>query len=150
MRWFTLVSMLLLAADLLSAAQGPDKAVQEDLKKLEGTWTYLSVDLAGKKLPDDIISTGSLTIKGNTYKTELFGQVTDEGTFTIDPSKKPKTMDYMVTDGPNKGKTQLGIYELDGDTAKFCFAVPGAERPTDFTSKEGSGRTLSVWKKEKK
>ena len=63
-------------------------------------------------------------------------------------SKKPKTIDYDVIDGPTKGKKQLGIYELEGDTVKFCFAKPDSERPTDF--KPGEGRTSSVWKREKK
>ncbi len=63
---------------------------------------------------------------------------------TIDPSKKPKTIDYDVIDGPTKGKRHLGIYELDGDTFKSCFGAPGAERPTDFTSKPGDGRTSTV------
>jgi len=38
---------------------------------------------------------------------------------------------------------------VDGDTFKSCFGKPDAERPTDFTSKPGDGRTLSVWKREK-
>jgi hypothetical protein len=36
-----------------------------------------------------------------------------------------------------------------GDTFRSCFGKPGAERPTDFTSKAGDGRTLSVWKRAK-
>ena len=55
-----------------------------------------------------------------------------------------------MTEGPTKGQTHLGIYELDGDTVKFCFAAPGKERPTDFTAKASSGRTASVWKRDKK
>jgi hypothetical protein len=38
---------------------------------------------------------------------------------------------------------------VDGDTFKSCFAKAGAERPADFTTKAGDGRTLSVWKREK-
>ena len=67
----------------------------------------------------------------------------------IDPSKKPKTIDYEVTDGPTKGKKHWGIYELDGDTLKSCFGAPGAERPTDYTSKPGDKRTSTVWKRAK-
>lgn len=43
----------------------------------------------------------------------------------------------------------VGIYEVDGDVFKSCFGKSGAERPADFTSKPGDGRTLSVWKREK-
>ncbi len=68
---------------------------------------------------------------------------------TVDPSRKPRTIDYQMTEGFTKGKRQLGIYEVDGDTFKACFGKPGAERPTDFASKPGDGSTLSVWKRGK-
>ena len=64
----------------------------------------------------------------------------------LDATKTPKTIDYAMTEGITKGKQQLGIYELNGDTFKSCFAKPGAERPGDF--KPGEGRTVSVWKRE--
>jgi hypothetical protein len=67
----------------------------------------------------------------------------------IDPSKKPKTIDYEMSDGLTKGKKQFGIYEVDAVTFKSCFSKPDAERPADFTSTAGDGRTLSVWKLEK-
>ncbi len=44
----------------------------------------------------------------------------------------------------------LGIYEIDGDTFRACFAKPGKERPKDFECKAGSEHTLTVWKREKK
>ena len=65
-------------------------------------------------------------------------------------TKNPKTIDYDVTEGVTKGKKQLGICKLDGDTVKFCFGGPGKDRPMEFTTKEGSMRTLSVWKRDKK
>ena len=37
-------------------------------------------------------------------------------TFKIDPSKKPKAIDFTAADGSAKGKPSKGIYELDGDT----------------------------------
>ena len=42
------------------------------------------------------------------------------------------------------------LSKTDGDTATFCFAQPDKERPTKFETKEGSGLTLSTWKKVKK
>jgi hypothetical protein len=55
-----------------------------------------------------------------------------------------------VTDGRLKGKKQVGAYEIDGDTVKFCFSAPDRERPTDFTTKAGSGRTPTVWTRARK
>ena len=69
---------------------------------------------------------------------------------TLDPSKKPKTIDYLVSDGPTKGQKLLGIYEIEGDTLKSCFGAPGAGRPTEFSGKTGQRRTVSVWKRDKK
>jgi uncharacterized protein (TIGR03067 family) len=87
--------------------------------------------------------------KGDETTTTMAGQIFFKAKITIDPSKKPKTIDYQMTEGFTKGKNQLGIYEVDGDTFKSCFGKPGAERPTDFTGKPGDGRTVSVWKREK-
>ena len=49
-----------------------------------------------------------------------------------------------------RDKPLLGIYEFDGEKMKLCFAGPGKERPTAFTSEAGSGQTLTVWVREKK
>jgi uncharacterized protein (TIGR03067 family) len=87
--------------------------------------------------------------KGDEATTTMAGQVFIRAKITIDPSKKPKTIDYQMIGGFTAGKKQLGIYEVDGDMFKSCFAKPGAERPIDFTTKPGDGRTLSVWKRAK-
>jgi uncharacterized protein (TIGR03067 family) len=67
--------------------------------------------------------------------------------FTNDPSKSPKTIDYMNLFGANKGKSQLGIYEFEGEILKFCVAPPGKPRPAEFSSTRGDGRSFTTWKK---
>jgi len=70
-------------------------------------------------------------------------QIFLKATFTIDPAKKPKTIDYQMTDGFTKGKKQLGIYEVDGDTFKLVSAV--RRRAADGLHQQArDGRTLSV------
>src|SRR5262249_16182350 len=103
----------------------------------------------GRELPEDFVKTGKRVAKEGETTITFDGMVLFKAKFTIDPSKKPKTIDYTMTAGVTKGKTQLGIYELKGDTVKFCLAAPGKDRPTDFTAKEGSERTLSAWKRNK-
>lgn len=73
-----------------------------------------------------------------------------QGKFTVDPSKSPKTIDVTITEGDNKDKTMKGIYEIDGDNYKVCYAPFGKDRPKEFSSKGEEGLVLSVWKRDKK
>jgi uncharacterized protein (TIGR03067 family) len=71
------------------------------------------------------------------------------GTSQIDPTSKPKNLDFLIATGPDKGKTCLGIYEIKENCRKLCYASPGKDRPTEFSSKPGSGHTLVIFKREK-
>ena len=131
-------------------AEPPD-AVKQEMTKLEGEFTMVSGERDGQPVPDVYIKTGKRESKDGETTITVNGQLFMKAKYTVDPSKKPKTIDYTVTnDGPQKGKTVLGIYEADGDSVKFCFSQPGQERPKDFTAKAGSGQTVSVWKRVKK
>src|SRR5207247_1101990 len=103
-------------------------------------------------VPEEEVKKTRITLVGKTFSFSKGSQVgtSPEGTITIDPSKKPKTVDSTATVGPDKGKTSLGIYEIKGDLHTVCFAPPGKERPQEFVSKPGSGHNLQVWKLEKK
>jgi uncharacterized protein (TIGR03067 family) len=140
------IGILLLALAGASLAQDPKK----EMAQLEGEWTMVSGERDGQAVPDEMRKTARRVVKDGETTVEIGGQVFMKAKFTIDPAKKPKTIDYTLTGGPNDGKKVLGIYELDGDTVKFCFALPDKDRPTEMTAKEGSGWTLSVWKRAKK
>ena len=135
---------------LLLGAAEPADDVKKELAKLEGNWSMVSGEREGQKLPDDLVKDAKRVSKGNETTVSIGGQVFIKATYTIDPGKKPKRIDYTVTEGANKGKKLLGIYELDGDTVKFCFAGPDQERPKEFKTEADDTRTMSVWKKEKK
>ncbi len=129
------------------AAENP--SVTNDLAQLQGTWTMVSGSADGQAMPDEMLKQMKRVCKRDETTTTMGGQVFLKAKFTIDPSRKPKTIDYQMIDGFTKGKTQLGIYKVDGDTFKSCFAAAGDERPKDFTSQPGDKRTTSVWKREK-
>jgi uncharacterized protein (TIGR03067 family) len=141
--------VVVLADGVLTA--GGAKDARKELKKLQGTWMLVSGARDGKKFTDEEIKQSRLIIKGNRFSIPKSDVGTgQEGTFTIDPGKTPKQMDATTGSGPDKGKTWLGIYELEGETYKVCFAPPGKDRPKEFSSKPGSGRLLQVWEREKK
>src|ERR1041385_5627335 len=130
---------------LLSASAQDDPVVKKDLAQLQGEWSMVSGTADGYPIPDDMLPNSKRVCKGDELTATVGGQLVMKARITIDPAKKPKTIDYQVFDGPTKGKTHLGIYEIEGDTMKSCFAAPGATRPTDFTSKLGDKRTSTVW-----
>ena len=137
--------VLLLATCL--TALGVDDAAKRDLALMQGEWTMVSGERGGMQMPANIVATGRRVCKDDQVTVNVGGMLIMKATFTVDASKSPRTIDYDVKDGPSKGKKQLGIYELNGDTLKFCFAEPDQPRPDSFETKAGDGRTLSVWKK---
>lgn len=139
-----------LAVTTVSLARSADEqTAKENLAQLQGEWSMVSGSADGQAMPEQLRKQMRRICKGNEVTATMSGQVFFKATITLDPSKSPKTIDYQMTEGFTKGKTQLGIYELDGDTFKSCFSAAGAERPKDFTTKAGDGRTVSVWKREK-
>jgi uncharacterized protein (TIGR03067 family) len=135
-------------AAISSAWADEQEAAKKDLALMQGDWSMVSGSADGQPLPEDMRAQMKRVCKGDETTTTMAGRIFIKAKIAIDPTKKPKTIDYEMTDGFTKGKKQLGIYEVDGATFKSCFAKPGDERPADFTSKPGDGRTLSVWKHE--
>jgi uncharacterized protein (TIGR03067 family) len=138
------------AALVFVATCSAQDAANNEMAQLEGTWSMVAGQANGQAMSEELVKTGKRVAKDGETTISIGARILFKAKFTIDVTKKPKTIDYAMTEGPTKGKTQLGIYELDGDTVKFCFAAPGNDRPTEFTAKEGSQRTLSVWKRDKK
>jgi uncharacterized protein (TIGR03067 family) len=123
------------------------KAKQDELKRFEATWRFVSVEVEGHVVPPERFKDDRLALKGKQFTSTIQGNTTN-GVFKINPTAKPKTIDITFTDGPGKDNTQKGIYELDGDTQKICFAAPGRQRPTEFTAKPASRQMIQILKRE--
>ena len=109
--------------------------------ELAGEWQMLAAFQEGHALDASMVKTGRRVTTANQTTTYFGKQVFMKATYTTDPTQTPKTIDLMTN-----GKTQLGIYEVAGDTMKICFGKPGQARPTDFEARAGDGRTSAVWK----
>src|SRR5260370_23643926 len=101
----------------------------------------------GNALPDDKVKKTTIVFKHDTFHfPELAEYATSRsGTIKIDATKKPKEMDAIST---NK-EVMLGIYELNGDNYKVCFAPVGKPRPSELASNPGSGYIFQVWERKK-
>jgi uncharacterized protein (TIGR03067 family) len=120
----------------------------KEVERFQGTWRWESVDNDGIKVPVEDFRDWRIVKEGSKY-TLTQGNFVVKGTFEVDASKNPKTIDITRTEGPKKGTNSKGIYELDGDTYKICMDPEGKNRPTLFESKKGSGYGLQVLKRVK-
>ena len=126
---------------MLLAADDPTK---NDKVKIQGTWKVEAVTLPnGKPLPADELPDVRMTFDGDKVVMTQDGKKVEEGTFALDPGKKPSAIDLLG----KEGKTGLQIYQLDGDTLKLASAGEGKDRPTDF---EAKGISITVLKRQKK
>lgn len=129
---------------------GDEAAIQKDRKLMAGTWRVLSIERDGKKTTaEQLEKTRSIISADGTAMVQREGKTIIKGNFKIDPTKKPKQSEATYTQGDLAGKTVLGIYEVDGDSMRICYAIPGKDRPTEFSSKEGSGHVLITYKRDK-
>jgi uncharacterized protein (TIGR03067 family) len=104
----------------------------------DGEWRPVQSELAGQPIPDETLKTLKLIIKGDSYIVHV-GALRDEGKLKFDSSKKPHTVDITGSEnGPNKGKTFLAIYELNGDKLRICYDLAGKERPKEFKTTKGT------------
>jgi len=142
-------TLLLGALALLLVAADDTDDTKKEMDRFRGTWKFESIEVEGQALPEEGVKGSRLIIDGDKF-TAKDSQATYKGTFKVDISKKPKTIDVTFTEGPEKGTTMLGIYELEGDTYKVCLDPQGKERPTKFETKKGSRNVLEVLKREKK
>ena len=115
---------------------------------IEGTWLPSAAELGGRKFPEEVRKTIRLEVKGDQY-TVTVGMQPDRGTCKLDPSAKPKALDVTGTEGPNKGKTILAIYERKDDTLRICYDLSGKSRPTEFKTAPDTRLFLVEYKLQK-
>lgn len=148
MRWACVA--VFLAAAVAAADDKPKDDAKKDLEPLQGTWSVVKIVQDGKELPGEAVEGLTLVVKGNSRVLKQDGEEKSKATFKVDPTKKPKAIDIEVSDGPLAGRTIRGVYEVKDDTLRVCLAIGDDERPDGFEAKEGSGRQLQEFKKQKK
>ena len=115
---------------LATSGQGNGDRAREDLKLLQGVWHGVSLESGGKTAPADFVQKGRYVFKGNTVTIFEGDKKLGRGKVVLDTSSSPKAIDLIALDGPDKGKTTVGIYKIEGDTLTLCI---GGKRPTEFS-----------------
>jgi uncharacterized protein (TIGR03067 family) len=131
------VRVALVAVMGLTAYSMANSAQDTEKPKLEGQHEVVSGERDGKPIAE-------ADIKGATFRftdDKVVGATRDGTAFltadyTLDASKMPCAIVIKITEGTDKGKELHGLVERKVDTVRIIYAAPGAEKPTEFKTKE--------------
>jgi len=112
--------------------------MRDELDLLQGAWAVAELEMEGQTISGGMLANARVEITGNRFSSVGMGAVY-EGTLTLDDSASPHHLNMQFDAGPEKGNTNLGIYELIGDTWKICLSTKGEVRPAAFAAPAGSG-----------
>jgi uncharacterized protein (TIGR03067 family) len=137
-------AILVIAVMVLGADAQDERKDGKDQKAIQGKWRSESSISDGEKrdpekqwtvlvIEDNKLSWENSIIEGDLGKTGVVPM-----SFQLDSSKEPKTIDLTWSEGAYKGKKQLGIYSIKGDTLTICVGSIDKERPKMFKSEKGA------------
>lgn len=130
---------LIVLAGSLAAFLGwaADDAALAERKKLVGVWKGHAVEGTGEKPGGPVKLTVTITM-------EKISAVQDEnkdlgaGSYKLDPDAKPKRLDGTYVRGQVPKGFYQGIYQLEGNTLKWCTALPRIkDPPKEFRTEKG-------------
>jgi uncharacterized protein (TIGR03067 family) len=120
-----------------SVASPKTAAARKDRQKLQGTWYTVMISYSGGTAYR-ADKTDTITYDGDRYVQRENGRLTQAGTFAIvDATASPKRIEYVCTEGAQKGLLFRSIYVLDGDEHRVCSDDANDRRPTRFAGTAG-------------
>jgi uncharacterized protein (TIGR03067 family) len=115
----------------------------KDIDQLQGSWSVTALETDGQNMPAEMLAGARIEIRDERFTSTGMG-FDYEGRLQLDESTTPRRIDMKFDAGPPKGTSNLGIYELTGDTWKLCLATRGTVRPAAFAAPPGSGFALET------
>jgi uncharacterized protein (TIGR03067 family) len=107
---------------VVALAPAPIRPPIDDRQAILGEWLLVSFSVRGDKPEECLVTVWKFT------KTHYEPGSKPKDTYTLDPKKIPKRIDFTY-DGEIGKETMLGIYELKGDELKICVADDATTRP---------------------
>jgi uncharacterized protein (TIGR03067 family) len=124
---FRLRALLVVLALLALMASGVRPAAMAEEKGLNGRWKVVIAMQGGKPIRDAVGHFAILSDDRYVQEDDK-GKVTGTGAIKIDPSSAPQMIDVVA----DCGGSNLGVYELNGDSLEICWGY--AKRPKSLDS----------------
>jgi uncharacterized protein (TIGR03067 family) len=146
MRTFLLASaaVLVMVPGAIRSDEAADKKVQD---ALQGTWKIVSISTGGKESELNLV----LVVKtdGMTLKQPAQDQK-EQFRFVLDTSVTPSAIDiYKSDNGKRAEKVFEGVFSVDGDDFRICFAPqPGPPWNRPAALQPAGGEALVVFRKD--
>ena len=141
--------LVLLQQGTFAAPAIKNDPIKMEMARLEGAWRVLAYSKSGvAKSDEDLKDYPRFIVKDGEYQWE---NTAAKGKIVrIDPTAKPKEIDFEFTDENNQAVREFGIYEIDGDTYRDCIAPNGQARPKEFTTTARNGYTMMTSKRDQR
>jgi uncharacterized protein (TIGR03067 family) len=127
----------------VGVAEPTQRTSDADLTALQGKWYVAGMAMAGQSMTNARSTGATITVNGTAFTTSSMGAVYS-GTFKLGADGSTRTIDMLFTDGPEKGKTSLAVYKLEGETWTISIGMTGQRRPKEFTTHAGGGDVVEL------
>src|SRR5262249_35077309 len=116
------------------------EVARRDSDRLQGAWFFVS----GHREAQLLIAGEHFTMRfksGDIYV----------GTFSVDPTHKPRAMDMVGHGGPerHRGKTFRAIYEFDGEPLIWCPGDADGQRLPAFPAEEDMAHLCIIFRRDR-
>jgi uncharacterized protein (TIGR03067 family) len=140
------VLVLLVVCSLSFVPAIADDKPTGDARLVQGSWDWDPAVKQSDAKPQVLLE--GVVVKGDTLTFHYLSageRSTCAVTFKLNPDASPKEIDFTPTEGANKDKTYLGLYELKAGQLRICYRGPGSTRPKNFDDKSaGNDATVFI------
>lgn len=137
---YILASFVFGAVAILTQAAEPIASGQAQVSNLPGSYQIVAGERDGTPIPTDRLRDISVRIANNAITTlDKDKKEVYVASYEIDTTKQPWQVRMTAVLTPvadAKGTTSTGLMEMDGETVKLIYALPGGERPSEFKTKD--------------
>jgi RNA polymerase sigma-70 factor (ECF subfamily) len=118
------------------------KQNKDDKELLQGEWQGTSIEVDGRVMQLEPGKGVTFTFSGDKVKVvcTMFDAWNREFHLRLDSQAQPKKMDFLFIEDNGAVRENdglVGIYELNGDTLRFCSGTPQDGRPKAFVAQGG-------------
>lgn len=114
---------------------------------LIGTWKAIALEQNGEPVTLENAQDTRLVFTAKTYAIRKGKDTLERGAYHVEAGPGLASIDLRPENGPDKGRTLKGVYQIEGGALLMCIGTPSAPRPTALAATSGTNHLLFTYKK---